>query len=177
MSKYICFLICVLITGACNASNLISCGSSSLDVTVEKHYEGQSVFIRIFDSEGKKLLFPILINKGKFLSLCEQSKFLLINDTAHYKPGASFLMRYDGQVLASFEFGLIASIEKSEDDKLFWVQNFDILEDRRPVTILNVYNEHGDSVVNQTFKNRQIYSLNVNDVEYHISIKAPEYPG
>lgn len=174
-SNCICALILCLLISTCNSSDLITCGTSLLDVNTIKHDEGQSISIRILDSE-QKLLSPMLQNAGTFMSLCRQNKFLLIDNGVHYAAGPSFLISANGEIIKRFHFGLLAVIGKSENEKLFWTQSYDATE-QGAITLLNIYNSDGNSVFQGKFNEEQSYPITIDGTKYYIPINAPNYPG
>ena len=175
LSKFIFFLLLFTTSILSSANSLTHCGSGMASVEQIKLYEGEKVYIRLFD-KNKNLVFPPIEYLGEFIPLCDYDKFLLISNQRHYHPTSSFLLTIEGRIVKKFNFGEIAQIDKSEDNKIFWIQQF-IVVDRQPLTKVQVYDNNGTKIASQSFTHKQNYLVKSLDVSYSIKVLKPKYPG
>ncbi len=152
------------------------CGKALLRVVTIQDAEDETVVVSALDPVTEEALFPAVTIKGTFLSLCREEKFALVDTSVHYRTGPSFLLTADMRVIATFDFGELAKVEKSEDDRMFWVQWFSV-EDRKPITNIAVFSSDGQELTSRKFSSETQFRLQFNKSEYLIDVLRPAYPG
>lgn len=151
------------------------CGDRTLRVRTIQEYEDTKVEVGLFDRSGKPL-FPTIVWPGTFVSLCAAERFLLLDTSTHFQPGASFLFASDLKVLSKMEFGEVAFFGKSEDDKLFWIQSRGAVG-RSPITLLRVYSYRGSLELEKRYSNPETDTVNFENRRYEIKVVRPDFPG
>lgn len=153
----------------------VTCGDKIVQKRDIYDYEDTRVELTFRNINGEQI-FPLIQSRGIFVSLCEENAFLLLDNSAHFRPGRSFLLSKDLNVMSVFEFGEIADFGKSSDDKIFWVQSYHA-ENRRPITRLRIYTASGQEKLDMIFEEAKEIILDHEDVRYIISVLRPDFPG
>lgn len=145
-----------------------------LTVVPIQDYEDSRVRVSVLDSEGEPI-FPDLIWYGEFVSLCTTGHFLLLETSVHSSPLRSFLMTPEPRVKRVFDFGLIRTHGVSPDGAIFWVQTYEVAEDK-PIARLRVLRASGDQLVEKDFSTQATETVLLDGREYEISILEPSWP-
>ncbi|MEQ1781051.1 MAG: hypothetical protein ABMA14_06820 [Hyphomonadaceae bacterium] len=152
-----------------------ACGDLKLAVWTVQDYEEQHVVVWFLDKNDDQVR-PNITAPGKFVSLCSQGAFLLLDNTgAHYQTGPSFMMSAQGDVLGSMNVGYEVSYAVTRDGKLIWVQSY---EERAKQlrTRLQVMDASGRIVHNQTYSAAIDVSISYERKWYPISVLKPDTP-
>ena len=82
-----------------------ACGDCKLAVWTVRDYEEQHVVVWFLNKNDERVRRNIS-TPGKFVSLCSQGAFLLLDNTgAHYQTEQSFMMSAQGYVLGIMNVG------------------------------------------------------------------------
>lgn len=152
------------------------CAGKKLSVVETIDNEDTTTRVTVLDRNGEVALYPSISSPGVLLLLCSQGRFAILDTSLHYRPGPSFLMSTDLRMIARLMLGEIDAVDKSKDERIFWVQSFSAI-DRKPVTIVTVFSVDGEKVAAKTFTEAAKYAVRYKGVTYSIDVMQPELPG
>lgn len=161
--------------GAIADEKSFHCGNHVLHVKNIQKGELSEVQLDIWDADDKKVVKSVS-GGGEVVSLCKVNEVLILDTNSQYAPSVSLLLSDSGKELMRKNLGVVDAFDKSNDDKVFWIQTKEAV-DKAPAIQVQVFGYDGSTIDTKTFDKAGVLSVVFQGQTYKIKVIEPDYPG